>query len=253
MPIEPPEIPPATPGQPTEPPPESPPGNPRPEVPPPLREPGQPPQPQELPGKMPDELPSRTPNPTADGGPRIGNSSGILPGNSCGCGGSPGSRNGGGTSGRGLPGGLSCGGSVGCPGVAGGISGGSIGITSPEVSTPGATTATTASMFPRDPKTEPAARLCRRVADGFDVVAVGIEHERAVIVRMVMRANSGCAVVASAGRHGCLVEGVHRGAVLCHNRDMQRLVQPAFAADPEIGLSVGAETCGRIVAVSAPA
>ena len=74
MPIEPPEIPPATPGQPTEPPPESPPGNPRPEVPPPLREPGQPPQPQELPGKMPDELPirgpngPRTPNPATDQG-----------------------------------------------------------------------------------------------------------------------------------------------------------------------------------------
>jgi hypothetical protein len=44
-------------------------------------------------------------------------------------GGSPGSRVGGGTSGRGLPGGLSGGGTVGCPGVAGGISGGSIGIT----------------------------------------------------------------------------------------------------------------------------
>jgi len=74
-------------------------------------------------------------------GPRIGNSSGILPGSSCGCGGGPGSRNGGGTSGRGLPGGFSGGGSVGCPGVAGGISGGSIGIASPEVSTPGTTTA----------------------------------------------------------------------------------------------------------------
>ena len=68
MPIEPPEIPPATPGQPTEPPPESPPGNPRPEVPPPLREPGEPPQPQELPGKTPDELPVRGPN-----GPRTPN------------------------------------------------------------------------------------------------------------------------------------------------------------------------------------
>ena len=65
-------------------------------------------------------------------GPRVGNSSGILPGNSSGCGGAPGSRMGGGTSGRGFPGGLSIGGSVGCPGVAGGISGGSIGITSPE-------------------------------------------------------------------------------------------------------------------------
>jgi catechol 2,3-dioxygenase-like lactoylglutathione lyase family enzyme len=68
MPIEPPEIPPATPGLPTEPLREEPPGNPRPEVPPPVREPGQPPQPQELPGKMPDELPVRGPN-----GPRTPN------------------------------------------------------------------------------------------------------------------------------------------------------------------------------------
>ena len=40
MPIEPPEIPPATPGNPTEPPPESPPGSPNPDIPPPVREPG---------------------------------------------------------------------------------------------------------------------------------------------------------------------------------------------------------------------
>jgi hypothetical protein len=61
-------------------------------------------------------------------GPRAGNSSGVLPGNSSGCSGSLGSWIGGGTSGRGLPGGLSGCGSVGLPGVAGGIPGGSIGI-----------------------------------------------------------------------------------------------------------------------------
>ena len=61
-------------------------------------------------------------------GPRTGNSSGVLPGNSSGGAGSPGSCTGGGTSGRGLPGGSSRGGSVGVAGVAGGISGGSIGI-----------------------------------------------------------------------------------------------------------------------------
>jgi hypothetical protein len=61
-------------------------------------------------------------------GPRTGNSSGLLPGNSSGRGGSPGSRRGGGTSGRGLPGGLSCGGSDGCPGLIGGSSCGSIGV-----------------------------------------------------------------------------------------------------------------------------
>jgi hypothetical protein len=92
-------------------------------------------------------------------GPRIGNSSGISPGNSCGCGDSPGSRNGGGTSGRGLPGGLSCGGSVGCPGVAGGISGGSIGITSPEVSTQGTPTAMPARSSRAPLQMEPASFL----------------------------------------------------------------------------------------------
>ena len=72
--IEPPEIPPATPGHPAEPPPESPPGNPRPEVPPPMREPGEPPIPEELPGKMPEEFPVRgpqgpyTPSPATDAG-----------------------------------------------------------------------------------------------------------------------------------------------------------------------------------------
>ena len=66
MPIEPPEIPPATPGTPTEPPPGIPPGNPNPEIPPPVHEPGAPPQPQELPGKMPDEVRSRGPRQSAD-------------------------------------------------------------------------------------------------------------------------------------------------------------------------------------------
>ena len=61
-------------------------------------------------------------------GPRTGNSSGLLPGNSSGRGGSPGSCTGGGTSGLGLPGGLSCGGSDGCPGWIGGSSCGSIGV-----------------------------------------------------------------------------------------------------------------------------
>lgn len=61
MPIEPPEIPPATPGHPAEPPPAAPPGSPHPEVPPPVREPGEPPRPEELPGKVPDEIPGRGP------------------------------------------------------------------------------------------------------------------------------------------------------------------------------------------------
>ncbi|GLR90212.1 hypothetical protein [Bradyrhizobium iriomotense] len=72
MPIEPPEIPPATPGTPSEPPPEMPPGNPQPDIAPPVREPGESPRPDELPGRRPDEIPPRgpdgprTPNPATD-------------------------------------------------------------------------------------------------------------------------------------------------------------------------------------------
>jgi hypothetical protein len=72
MPIEPPEIPPATPGHPTEPPPEDPAGKPNPEIPPPVTEPGMPNPPRELPGDMPQESPGRgpagptTPNPATD-------------------------------------------------------------------------------------------------------------------------------------------------------------------------------------------
>jgi hypothetical protein len=83
MPIEPAEIPPATPGNPSIPPPENPPGNPRPEVPPPVHEPGEPPRPDELPGKMPDELPvrgpngPRTPSPATDAGDDAGTMSEV--------------------------------------------------------------------------------------------------------------------------------------------------------------------------------
>ncbi len=68
MPIDPPEIPPATPGTPTEPPLGVPPGNPNPEIPPPVREPGGAPVPEELPGKIPIDIPERGP-----GGPRTPN------------------------------------------------------------------------------------------------------------------------------------------------------------------------------------
>jgi hypothetical protein len=70
-----------------------------------------------------------------DGPPGSGNSSGVWPGNSSGCCGSPGSRTGGGISGLGFPGGSSGGGSAGFPGLIGGSSDGSIGIASPLFST----------------------------------------------------------------------------------------------------------------------
>ncbi|KQW19688.1 hypothetical protein ASC80_19315 [Afipia sp. Root123D2] len=64
------EVPPAKPGQPSEPPMENPPGNPQPEVPPPANDPAEPSHPQELPGNAPDELPVRGPGaPQSPSGP----------------------------------------------------------------------------------------------------------------------------------------------------------------------------------------
>lgn len=80
-PIEPPEIPPATPGTPTEPPPGIPPGNPQPDIPPPVREPGESPQPDELPGRTPEEIPSRGPN--GPGAPNPATDIDLLQGGNC--------------------------------------------------------------------------------------------------------------------------------------------------------------------------
>src|SRR5262245_55694380 len=48
----------------------------------------------------------------------------------------------------------------------------------------------------------------RGVADGFDVVAVGVEHEGAVVVLVVVRPQPGRAVVGGAGAERGRVEGV---------------------------------------------
>jgi hypothetical protein len=89
------------------------------------------------------------------------------------------------------------------------------------------------------------------VADRFDVVAVGIEHERAVVVGVVLRTQPRRAVVLPAGGQCCAVEGIDAGAILGGDRDVQRLVQLAFAADPEVGLAAAAEARGGIPALRA--
>src|ERR1700676_3610253 len=57
-----------------------------------------------------------------------------------------------------------------------------------------------------------------------------------------MRAYARRAVVAPARFYRQGVEGIHGGAIAGKDRDMQRLVQSAFAADPEIRLAIGTKT-----------
>ena len=71
------------------------------------------------------------------------------------------------------------------------------------------------------------------VADRLDVVAVRIEDEGGVVVRGVLWAEAGGAVVHSSGGDGRDVERVDRGAVVALERDVRPADRPA-APDPEI-------------------
>src|SRR5215510_3703396 len=89
----------------------------------------------------------------------------------------------------------------------------------------------------------------RCVADRLDVVAVGIEHESAVVVGVIVRPQPRRAVVLATGGERRAMEGVDRGAVLGGDGDVEDASQTSFAADPEIGLAVGPEARRRRLAL----
>ena len=81
----------------------------------------------------------------------------------------------------------------------------------------------------------------RSVTDSLDIVPIGIEYEGAVVIGMIVRANAGSTVVSSAGRNRRVIEGIDCSAALGEDRDVKRLVEPAFTADPEIRFAVRSE------------
>jgi hypothetical protein len=74
------------------------------------------------------------------------------------------------------------------------------------------------------------------VADGLDVVAVRIEHEGAVVTRVIDGPRSGLAVVAPAGGERGRVKGVDGGVIGGGEGDMGRRGRLTSLADPEVGL-----------------
>ena len=78
------------------------------------------------------------------------------------------------------------------------------------------------------------------MGDGLDVVALRVEDERAVVVRVVLRADAGAAVVVAAGRERRRMECVHRRAVRRGEGDVQRR-RRGPVGDPEVRLAVLAE------------
>ena len=81
-----------------------------------------------------------------------------------------------------------------------------------------------------------ACGLRRRVTHRLDVVSVRIEHERAVVVRVVVRPRTRRTVVLAAGRHRGLVERVDRRAVLRGDRDVHRPLSPPSPPIQKSGL-----------------
>jgi len=77
------------------------------------------------------------------------------------------------------------------------------------------------------------------VADGLDVVTVGVEHERAVVLRVILGTDAGRAVVLAAGGDRRLVERADLGATLRTKRDVHAidLALAGSPIDPEIGLA----------------
>ena len=83
-----------------------------------------------------------------------------------------------------------------------------------------------------------------RVADRLDVVAVGIEHEGAVVVGVVVGPEARCAVVAAADGERGGMKPVDDGPVVGGERDVDALALRPAAAHPEERLAVRAEAGG---------
>jgi hypothetical protein len=68
----------------------------------------------------------------------------------------------------------------------------------------------------------------RRVAHRLNVVAVGIEHEGAVIIRMIMRAKAGRAIIIAGRGQRFQVEGLGAFAIGNRKADVVRVLNPGF-------------------------
>lgn len=83
------------------------------------------------------------------------------------------------------------------------------------------------------------------MTESLDVVAIGIEHERAVVILVIMQTQSRRAVVLAAGRERGLVKSID-GCPVWRKGDMGAGLRNALDADLEERLVIAAIT-GAIV------
>ena len=88
-----------------------------------------------------------------------------------------------------------------------------------------------------------SAGLLRALADGFDVVAIEVAEEHAVVGRVVLRPQARCVEDLNSCGFGCCAHGVNGCAVLGRERDVRFVTRfgGGARADPEVGVlrSVG--------------
>jgi len=79
--------------------------------------------------------------------------------------------------------------------------------------------------------------LLAEVANRFDVVAVGISYETAVVIGVVLGPQSRRVEYLGAGLFGCLEEGVHRGSIGRAECDvgLAEALSGCLFAEPEVG------------------
>ena len=80
------------------------------------------------------------------------------------------------------------------------------------------------------------------MADRFDVVAIRIEDKGRIVALMVLRAKPGTTIIPPARCECLLVEGIHPGAVIGGERDVDGLAAITLA-DPELRLAPPPEPC----------
>src|SRR5437667_11724118 len=79
------------------------------------------------------------------------------------------------------------------------------------------------------------------MANGFDVMPVGIEHEYAVVVRVIVRAQTRSAVVPATRSDHSLVESVDLRPRLSPEGNVNGRLVGTLLPDPEVGLGRDAE------------
>jgi hypothetical protein len=80
------------------------------------------------------------------------------------------------------------------------------------------------------------------VTDRFEVVAIGIDHERPVVVRVVVRPQARFAIVGRPAVQSSPVKGVDGAVVRSGKRDMKAGRFGGVGVDPQRGVAVAAET-----------